>query len=56
MTETQKYIMTKVQEKLNDLRFLLDDLMYRTDELPEDEFNKLRSAYDDICSINDMLF
>ena len=56
MTPRQSYIMSKVKEKLNDLRFLLDDVMYRTDDLSDDEFKKLRSAYDDICSINDRLF
>lgn len=56
MTTNQKYIMTKVKERINDLRFLLDEIMYRTGDLPDDEYKKLRSAYDDICSINDRLF
>ena len=56
MTERQKIIMRKADERLNDLRSLLDEVMYRTDELPDDEFNKIRSAYDELCSIRDRLF
>ena len=56
MTARQKYIMMKAQEQFDGLRALLDDVMYRTDDLPDEEFNKIRSAYNDLCAIHDRLF
>ena len=56
MTSRQQYIMTKVQERIRELRSMLDDVMYRTDPLPENEFKKVREGYDLICQANDKLF
>lgn len=56
MTPRQKYIMMKAQEQFDGLRALLDDVMYRTDDLPDEEFNKLNSIYHDLCAIHDRLF
>jgi len=56
MTPRQQYIMMKAKEQFDGLRSLLDDVMYRTDELPDEEFNKIRSAYDELCAIRDRLF
>lgn len=56
MTPRQKYIMEKAKEQFDGLRALLDDVMYRTDDLPDKEFNKIRSAYNDLCAIYDKLF
>ena len=56
MTERQKIIMRKADERLNDLRSLLDEVMYRTDDLSDEEYNKIRSAYNDLCAIHDRLF
>lgn len=55
MTSRQEYIMTKVQEKIHELRVMLDDVMYRTDPLPENEFKKVRACYDKICEANDQI-
>ena len=35
----------KAQEQFDGLRALLDEVMYRTDDLPDSEFNKLNSIY-----------
>lgn len=56
MTSRQQYIMTKVEEKIRELRVMLDDVMYRNDPLPENEFKKVREGYDLICQANDKLF
>lgn len=56
MTSKQQYIMGKVQESIRIARAMLDDVMYRTDPLPENEFKKVREGYDLICQANDKLF
>ena len=56
MTPRQKYIMMKAQEQFDGLRLLLEEVMYRTDDLPDEEFNKIRSACNDLCTIYDKLF
>ncbi len=56
MTSRQEYILSKAQEKINELRSLLDDVMYRTDPLSESEHRKVRESYDLICKANDKLF
>lgn len=56
MTSRQQYIMTKVQENINSLRSMLDDVMYHTDPLPDNEQKKIREGYDLICQANDKLF
>jgi len=48
--------MAKVQEKIKIVRAMLDDVMYRTDPLPENEQKKIREGYDLICQANDKLF
>lgn len=56
MTVRQQFIMTKVQEQISTIRAMLDDVMYHTDPLPENEFKKVREGYDLICQANDKLF
>ncbi len=56
MTSRQEYIMTKVQEKIHELRVMLDDVMYRSDPLPDNEYEKIREGYELICQANDILF
>jgi len=54
----QEIIIRKAREHIQDLRNMLDDLMYRrhdSHELSNEEFRKIRNAYDDICSANDNL-
>jgi hypothetical protein len=48
MTPRQKFILEKTKEQIRVVRSMLDDIMYRTDHLPEDEFNKIRNACDNI--------
>jgi hypothetical protein len=55
MTSRQQYIMTKVQENIRSLRAMLDDVMYRNDPLPENEFKIIRACYDKICEANDLI-
>lgn len=56
MTSRQTYIMSKAQDKINELRSLLDDVMYRTDPLTPEELKKVREGYDLVCQANDKLF
>lgn len=46
----------KAKEQLDGLRSLLEDVMYRTDDLPNAEFNNLNNIYHDLCAIHDRLF
>lgn len=55
MTARQQFIMTKVQEQISTIRAMLDDVMYHTDPLPENEFKKVRACYDKICEANDQI-
>lgn len=55
MTPRQDYILLKVKEQIKVVRSMLDDIMYRTDELPDNERKKIRTAYDKICEANDCL-
>ena len=55
MTTRQEYILAKAREQIRITRQMLDDVMYRTDPLGEDEFKKVRKAYDKICEANDIL-
>ena len=55
MTDRQQYILRKAKENISELRNKLDDIMYRTDLLPDNEYKKIREAYDLICKANDML-
>lgn len=56
MTARQEYILRKAQEKINELRNMLDDVMYHTDPLSDSELQKVRESYDLVCKANDKLF
>ena len=56
MTNRQQIIMSKVQEKIKELRRMLDDVMYCSEPLQPDEYKKIRAGYDKICEANDKLF
>ena len=45
----------KVRSLISDTRVVLDDIMYRSDPLPQEEFFKIREAYDLICKANDKI-
>lgn len=55
MTARHQIILQKVTEKLNIIRTMLDDVMYRTDPLGDGEFRRIREVYDKICEANDLL-
>ena len=56
MTQMQEYIINKAKEKINELRNMLDDVMYHTTpQLSDKEYHKIREAYDNICEANDKL-
>ena len=55
MTSRQEYILGKVREQISTTRQMLDDVMYRTDPLTQEEHRKVREAYDLICQANDIL-
>ena len=56
-TYRQQIILQKVQEHINSLRCMLDDMMYGQDheKLTDNEFNRIRNAYNDICKAADEL-
>ena len=56
-TYRQNIILQKVQEHINSLRCMLDDIMYGQDheKLTDNEFNRIRNAYNDICKAADDL-
>ena len=56
MNQRQKYIMQKAEEKISELRVMLDDVMYHNEPLPENEQKMIREGYDLICQANDKLF
>ena len=54
--ETKKDVyLSRVRERIKEIRQLLDAAMYGGDELPDEEYSKLREAYDLICKANDKL-
>lgn len=50
--ETQKQ---QVRGMIYNLREKLDDIMYGEENIPEEEYKKLRECYDLICKANDKL-
>lgn len=48
--------MTKAQERIRELRSMLDDVMYRSTPLTDSEYKKIREGYELICQANDKLF
>ena len=55
MTPRQEIALNRVRALFDDARTILDDVMYRSDALNKEEFSKVRSAYDLLCSANDKL-
>ena len=48
-------ILYKVQDKLNELRTILDDHMYRSGGIPDEDHDYCRKVYDRICKALDLL-
>lgn len=55
MTRTQENEIRKVRERIQEIRNILDAVMYYGEPLSEKEFGKIRTAYDLICKANDKL-
>ena len=55
MSNEQQILLQKVVNKLQDARNMLDDVMYRTMPLSDNEFKKVRACYDKICEANDQI-
>ena len=48
-------ILYKVQGKLEELRTILDDYMYRSGGIPDEDLAYCRKVYDKICKALDLL-
>ena len=48
-------VLYKVKDKLGELRELLDDHMYRSGGIPDEDHDKCREVYDSICKTLDLL-
>lgn len=48
-------VLYKVQDKLEGLRTILDDYMYRSGGIPEEDLAYCRKVYDRICKTLDLL-
>lgn len=48
-------ILYKVQDKLDECRKILDDYMYRSGGIPNEDLAYLRKVYDSICKTLDLL-
>lgn len=48
-------ILYKVQDKLNECRDILDDYMYRSGGIPDEDLAYCRKVYDSICKTLDLL-
>lgn len=55
MTNEQLSKLYEVEKNLNDCRRLLDEVMYYMDRLPDNEYTKIRAAYDYICKALDQM-
>lgn len=55
MTKRQEYILKKALEEINTVRMMLNDIMFRTDVLGKEEFNKVMDACDKIREADDIL-
>lgn len=48
-------ILYNVSDKLNECRTLLDDYMYRSGGIPDEDHTYCRKVYDKICKALDLL-
>ncbi len=55
MTNQQIALILEAQRKIEDLRGILDCVMYYSEPLSKNEYEKVREAYDLICKANDKL-
>ena len=55
MTRTQENEIRKVRERIQEIRNILDAIMYYSEPLSEKDFVVIRESYDLICKANDKL-
>ena len=56
MTTEQHRMIVKAREGIKEIRGFLDAAMYYMGTpMPDNEFKKVREAYDSICKANDLL-
>lgn len=55
MTQQQEKQVQDVRNKIEEIRDILDDVMYSSQYLSEKEYKPIREAYDLICKANDKL-
>lgn len=56
MTYKQEQVILKTREKIKEIRHMLDDIMYYSNEpLDDRDRMKISDAYKSICTANDLL-
>ena len=55
MKQETTAVLYKVQDKLNEIRKMLDDHMYRGEIIPNKDLTYCRKVYDSICKTLDLL-
>ena len=55
MTIVQENMLNKVREEIDVMRNQLEWVMYRSENLTEKEYKRIREAYDLICKANDKI-
>ena len=55
MTNETLNVLTNVRNRLDDLRYVLDNHMFSSLDLPEEDFIRCRAVYDSICKTVDLL-
>lgn len=55
MTFRQEHTLQNVRENIQQIRLLLDDVMYHMEPLDDQEYEKVRSCYNHICEANDAI-
>ena len=56
MTQQQRNKLIRVCAFINDIRSTLDDVMYRSEPLTDEEHGKVRECYDNLCEVTDKLY
>ena len=55
MTHIHSQLLMEAHSQIEQLRETLDNIMYYTDPLEEEEYQTVRRAYDLVCKANDEL-
>ena len=55
MNKNQQQQLSKVRDYIGDIRGILDDMMYGSEQVSDDVYNHLRTSYNLVCQANDEL-